>query len=133
MCPHGHPKRFGGVGALAGVDLEVHPGEVHAIVGENGAGKSTLMKIIAGAERPDSGQISIDGAPVQFADVKAANEHGVAIVFQELSLYPELDVLANLFMQREITRRGIVQRDEMRRTSAGSLPNSVSMSTSMRR
>ena len=114
----GVEKRFGGVVALAGVDLEVRPGLVHAIVGENGAGKSTLMKIIAGAETPDAGTVSMDGTDVHFSSVKAANDHGVAIVFQELSLYPELDVLANLFMQREITRLGLVQRAEMRRRAA---------------
>jgi ABC-type sugar transport system ATPase subunit len=108
-------KRFGGVVALAGVDLEVHPGKVHAIVGENGAGKSTLMKIIAGAEQPDAGDLTMAGETVHFDSVKTAEDHGVAIVFQELSLYPDLDVLANLFMQREITRMGIVQRAEMRR------------------
>jgi len=111
----GIEKRFGGVIALTGVDLEVHPSLVHAIVGENGAGKSTLMKIIAGAETPDAGHISMDGHDVDFGSVKQANDHGVAIVFQELSLYPELDVLANLFMQREITRMGLVQRAQMRR------------------
>ena len=114
----GVEKRFGGVVALAGVDLEVRLGEVHAIVGENGAGKSTLMKIVAGAETPDAGTVSMDGAAVHFSSVRVANDHGVAIVFQELSLYPELDVLANLFMQREITRLGLVQREEMRRRAA---------------
>ncbi len=114
----GVEKRFGGVVALAGVDLEVHPGLVHAIVGENGAGKSTLMKIMAGAETPDAGTVSMAGAEVHFSSVKVANDHGVAIVFQELSLYPELDVLANLYMQREITRVGLVQRSEMRRRAA---------------
>ncbi|MEX1335271.1 MAG: sugar ABC transporter ATP-binding protein [Candidatus Limnocylindrales bacterium] len=111
----GVEKRFGGVVALAGVDLEVHPGRVHAIVGENGAGKSTLMKIIAGAETPDAGGVAVNGVDVHFDSVKVANDHGVAIVFQELSLYGELDVLANLFMQRESTRLGLIQRAEMRR------------------
>ena len=114
----GVQKRFGGVVALAGVDLEVRPGLVHAIVGENGAGKSTLMKIVAGAETPDAGTVSMNGTAVHFGSVKVANDHGIAIVFQELSLYPELDVLANLFMQREITRLGLVQRTEMRRRAA---------------
>jgi ribose transport system ATP-binding protein len=114
----GIEKRYGGVVALAGVDLEVHPGLIHAIVGENGAGKSTLMKIVAGAERPDAGEMRIAGTPVEFHGVKAANDHGVAIVFQELSLYPDLDVLANLFTQREVTRLGLVQRAEMRRRAS---------------
>ena len=111
----GIEKRYGGVVALAGVDLEVHPGLIHAIVGENGAGKSTLMKIVAGAERPDAGAVSMDGAAAHFQSVRDAEDHGIAIVFQELSLYPDLDVLANLFMLREMTRLGFVQRGEMRR------------------
>ncbi len=114
----GVEKRFGGVVALAGVDLEVSPGQVHAIVGENGAGKSTLMKIISGAETPDAGVVRMQGRDVHLDSVKDANDHGVAIVFQELSLYPDLDVLANLFMQREITRAGLVQRTAMRRRAA---------------
>jgi ABC-type sugar transport system ATPase subunit len=108
-------KRYGGVVALAGVDLAVRPGLIHAIVGENGAGKSTLMKIVAGAEEPDEGQILVAGRPARFRSVREANDHGVAIVFQELSLFPDLDVLANLFMTQQATRLGIVQQHEMRR------------------
>mgnify|MGYP005846817373 CR=1 FL=1 len=108
-------KHYGGVRALVGVDWHVHPGSVHALVGENGAGKSTLMKILAGAEQPTSGSITVDGSPCHFRSVHDANERGVAIVFQELSLFPDLDALANLFMLREPRRFGIIQRGEMRR------------------
>lgn len=89
-------KRYGGVEALAGVDLTIEAGQVHAVVGENGAGKSTLMRILAGAETPDAGQVVIGGLPREFADVAAARQVGVSIVFQELSLFPHLDVLANI-------------------------------------
>jgi ribose transport system ATP-binding protein len=108
-------KHYGGVKALVGVDWHVHPGTVHALVGENGAGKSTLMKILAGAEHPTSGTILLEGQPKHFRSVHDANAQGVAIVFQELSLFPDLDLLANLFMLREPRRFGIIQRGEMRR------------------
>jgi ABC-type sugar transport system ATPase subunit len=110
----GIKKSYGGVKALVGVDLEVYPNQVQAVVGENGAGKSTLMKIIAGAEQPDEGRIYINGQETRLASVKQANAQGIAIVFQELSLYPELDTLANLFLQREPLRFGIIQRNAMR-------------------
>lgn len=112
---HGVIKSYGGVRALAGVDLGIHPGRVHAIVGENGAGKSTLMKILAGAVAPDMGAMSLDGEPYAPANVGQAAEKGIAIVFQELSLYPELDVLSNLFALREPRRFGLDNRREMRR------------------
>ena len=108
-------KSYGGVQALAGVDLAIHPGQVHAIVGENGAGKSTLMKILAGAERPDEGELLVGGRPTSFANVEEASRDGIAIVFQELSLFPDLDVLANLFGVHQPSRLGFVARGEMRR------------------
>jgi ABC-type sugar transport system ATPase subunit len=114
----GVAKRYGGVRALAGVDLALRPGEVHALVGENGAGKSTLMKIIAGAERPDAGELAVAGAPVTFSSVAAANAAGIAIVFQELTTYPQLDVLSNLFIGHETRRLGLVRRREMKRRAA---------------
>jgi ABC-type sugar transport system ATPase subunit len=108
-------KRYGGVQALTGVDLAIHPGQVHAIVGENGAGKSTLMKIVAGAERPDAGRLTVRGRPAAFASVAEANRAGIAIVFQELHTYPQLDVLTNLFIGHESLRLGLVRRQEMKR------------------
>ncbi|MCA9902456.1 MAG: sugar ABC transporter ATP-binding protein [Anaerolineae bacterium] len=114
-------KHYGGVTALAGVDLQVYPGLVHAVVGENGAGKSTLMKILAGAEQPDAGHVEIGGRRLALRNVKQANDHGVAIVFQELSLFPDLDVLSNLFMLREPRRFGVVQRQRMREQAAPAL------------
>jgi rhamnose transport system ATP-binding protein len=114
-------KRYGGVHALKGVSLEFAPGEVHAIVGENGAGKSTLMKILAGVERPDEGVVEVGGKACSFSSVADANAAGVAIVFQELSLYPDVDILANLFARREPRRAGVVRRREMRRLAAPAL------------
>ncbi|HZV74949.1 MAG TPA: sugar ABC transporter ATP-binding protein [Conexibacter sp.] len=111
----GVSKGYGGVQALAGVDLAIHPGQVHAIVGENGAGKSTLMKILAGAERPDGGELRVRGRRTSLANVEQAGREGIAIVFQELSLFPDLDVLANLFGVHQPSRLGFVARGEMRR------------------
>lgn len=106
-------KRYGGVQALAGVSLEVYPGEVHALVGVNGAGKSTLMKILSGAETPDAGNLAAAGRSVRFASVRDASAEGISIVFQELSLYGDLDVLSNLYLLREPRRFGLVRRREM--------------------
>ncbi len=94
----GITKRFGGIDALRGVDLEIGPGEVHALMGENGAGKSTLAKIVAGVQQPDGGTIEWMGAPVSFRDTSAAVAAGIAIVLQELSLIPDLSVAENIFL-----------------------------------
>ena len=106
----GIQRAYGGVKALAGVDLTVYSGRVNAIVGENGAGKSTLMKILAGAERADAGTIILHGRKVEFENVAAARAAGISIVFQELSLFPDLDVLANLGALSVPTRLGFVRR-----------------------
>ena len=106
-------KRYGGVVALDGMNLAVQRGTVHAIVGENGAGKSTLMKVLAGVVRPDSGTILLEGEPVTIDSPNAARRHGIGIVYQELSLFPERSVLANLFVNREPTRRGLVSKRAM--------------------
>ncbi len=111
-------KSFGGVQALRGVDLEVRPGEVHALLGANGAGKSTLVSILVGAATPDSGELSLDGAEVAFSSVRDAVGHGVAVVAQELSLFPDLDVLSNLFSLREPRRVGLIQRGRMQALAA---------------
>jgi ribose transport system ATP-binding protein len=106
-------KRYGGVVALADMNLEVEPGTIHAVVGENGAGKSTLMKALAGAVRPDGGEILIDGKPALIDTPAAARAQGIGIVYQELSLFPERSVLANLFVNREPTRRGLISLRRM--------------------
>src|SRR6201996_7924499 len=89
-------KRYGGVTALDGVDFACRRGSIHAVLGENGAGKSTLIKIVAGAVRPDSGSMEMNGQPVHFADPQDAVRHGFVCVFQELSLSPDLSVADNI-------------------------------------
>jgi ribose transport system ATP-binding protein len=110
-------KRFLGVHALRGVSLDVHPGEVVALLGENGAGKSTLMKIASGIEQPDSGEVLIDGRAVVLRDVHTATSHGIAFIHQELNLLDNLDVAGNVLLGREPTRWGslrLVDRRKMR-------------------
>ncbi len=91
-------KSFPGVKALKGVQFDMQPGEVHALLGENGAGKSTLIKIISGVYKPDGGSIMLNGQPVQFNNPREAQNQGIATIYQELSLYPELTVAENIFM-----------------------------------
>lgn len=91
-------KSYPGVKALKGVDFTIEAGEVVAVVGENGAGKSTLMKILAGAIRPDEGELFLDGKPIQFAGPLDAQSHGVCTIYQELMIVPELSVVENVFL-----------------------------------
>src|SRR5207244_10513216 len=121
VATRGLSKRYGGVQALAGMHLEVGRGHIHAVVGENGAGKSTLMKILAGVVHADEGEIELDGQPATIASPKEAAEHGIGIVYQELSLFPTRSTLANLFVLREPTRNLLVSRREMRRRAASVL------------
>jgi ABC-type sugar transport system ATPase subunit len=108
-------KAFPGVQALDDVSFETLSGEIHAMVGENGAGKSTLMHIIAGVYQPDSGHMEIDGKPYAPGDEKAAQQAGVAIVFQEGSLFPPLSIAENIFAGRQpLTRFGAVDFNKMR-------------------
>jgi ABC-type sugar transport system ATPase subunit len=106
-------KSYGGVQALAGANLTVRAGSVHALLGENGAGKSTLVKIIIGAVSPDEGTLRLDGEEVSFSNSADAARHGVAAVSQELSLFPDLDVLSNLFPMREEKRGPFIDRRAM--------------------
>ena len=103
------PKRFPGTVALDQVDFTVYAGAVNVLVGENGAGKSTLMKILAGVERATSGRLLLDGSPVEFKSTRDAAHAGIGIIFQELNLYPNLSISENIFVARELTRRGVVQ------------------------
>lgn len=100
-------KNFGGVKALNDAQLAVAAGEVHAVMGENGAGKSTLIKILAGAVTADpGGEIAINGTPVTIATPAAAMAHGIAVIYQELSLSPNLTVAENIYLGREL-RKGV--------------------------
>jgi rhamnose transport system ATP-binding protein len=91
-------KSFGGVTVLEGVSFDVRRGEVHALLGENGAGKSTLIKIAAGVHRPDSGVIRVNGTESAFTSPRSARDSGIAVVYQELLLFPELTVAENIFI-----------------------------------
>lgn len=98
----GISKQFGAVTALSDIELEVHSGEVVALVGDNGAGKSTLVKVLAGVHQPTSGTIEYCGAPVAISSPGTALELGIATVFQDLALCENLDVVANLFLGHEM-------------------------------
>jgi ribose transport system ATP-binding protein len=108
LTVRGVTKSFPGVRALKGVDLTIYPGEVHALVGENGAGKSTLMKILAGAQRPDGGEIKLDGKPVHFHSPHQARLAGIGIIYQELTIAPNLTVAGNVFLESEETKLGFL-------------------------
>jgi ribose transport system ATP-binding protein len=114
-------KRYGGVRALEGADLEVEPGRIHAILGENGAGKSTLIKLIAGVVKPDEGQIMLDGRAVTFASPADAMKAGIVCVFQELSLIPDLNVADNIVISDPPRRFGLIDRKAQRRLAEEAL------------
>lgn len=99
----GISKRFGAVAALTDIDLDVHAGEVVALVGDNGAGKSTLVKVLSGVHQPTSGSMRFCGQPVTLGNPGAALALGIATVFQDLALCENLDVVANIFLGRELS------------------------------
>ena len=101
LAARGIVKRFPGVVAVDDVGLEVHAGEILALVGENGAGKSTLIKILSGAYSPDAGELLLDGQPVSFHNIRDAKQRGIALIHQELMLAPNLDVAGNVFLGNE--------------------------------
>lgn len=107
-------KRFPGVYALLGVNLNLRSGEVMALVGENGAGKSTLINILGGIYRKDEGEILISGEPVDITNVLAARKAGVSIIHQELVLVSSLTVAENIFIDREVKTAGLVDFEKMR-------------------
>ncbi|WP_435104639.1 sugar ABC transporter ATP-binding protein [Arhodomonas sp. AD133] len=110
-------KRYPGVVALDGVDLDVRAGEVHALIGENGAGKSTLVRILGGVHPPDRGTLTLDGRAYTPASPQQALASGIRVVHQELSGLPNLSVAENLFLDRLPRRGGIVQRRELNRSA----------------
>ena len=117
----GVSKAFGAVRALRDVSIELYGGAVHALAGENGAGKSTLVKILAGVHRPDDGQVLLDGEPVEFGGPGDAQDAGLAVIYQEPTLFPDLSVAENIFMGRQ--PRGPLRRIDRKaaRTRAGEL------------
>jgi rhamnose transport system ATP-binding protein len=98
----GAKKAFGGVQALNGADLTLYPGEIHALLGENGAGKSTLLKALAGVHKIDSGTITLNGKAFEQGSTRRAREQGVAVIYQEPSLFPDLTLAENVFVGRQL-------------------------------
>ncbi|MGJ6963764.1 ATP-binding cassette domain-containing protein [Streptosporangium sp. G11] len=101
-------KRYGHVTALDGVDFNLMPGEVLAVIGDNGAGKSSLIKALTGALQPDEGEILLDGKPVRFRDPLDARRHGIETVYQDLAVAASLDIASNMFLGREVRRPGLL-------------------------
>ena len=115
-------KQFSGVRALNGVDFDLLPGEVHALMGENGAGKSTLINIISGLIHPTSGSILLDGRPVQLNSSLDAKRAGISTITQEFNLVPQLTVAENIFLGREPMRpSGLIDWKEIRRRAEETL------------
>ena len=107
-------KRFGPFTALDGVDLDIAPGEVHALLGDNGAGKSTLIKILSGVHQPTSGTIYVDDKEVNFRNPRDAAAAGIGTVYQDLAINQLMSVTRNFFMGRELTSTfGVLRMDEM--------------------
>ncbi len=118
-------KRYGQVVALNGADFELYPGEILAIIGDNGAGKSTLIKALSGALQPDEGEIKLEGEPVRFHSPRDARRAGIETVYQDLAVAPSLDIASNVFLGRELRRRGpvggvlrVLDKRTMRREAA---------------
>ncbi|MPY79532.1 MAG: ATP-binding cassette domain-containing protein [Actinophytocola sp.] len=111
-------KRFPGVKALDGIDLEVQAGDVHCLLGQNGAGKSTLIKVLSGAHQPDGGTISWRGDEIHILNPQDALDHGIATIYQELDLVDGLTVAENIFLGHERARWGVVARADANRATA---------------
>lgn len=107
-------KSFGSTSVLRGVDLDVVPGQVHALLGANGAGKSTLIKCLSGAVQPDAGMITIDGQPYRPTNPRAGLHSGISVIYQQFSLVPALTVAENIFLGGEFRRAGFVLRRRQR-------------------
>ncbi len=106
-------KRFGDFYALKGIDLDIYAGEIHALMGENGAGKSTLMKILAGSYKASEGEIYIDGQKTHINSPQDALDAGISLIYQEINLSPYLTIAENIFMGRELSHKGIIDRKTM--------------------
>ncbi len=106
LSAKGLVKRYGRVTALDHADFDLYPGEILAVIGDNGAGKSSLIKALSGAIKPDEGEILLDGKPVSFHSPMEARQAGIETVYQNLALSPALSIADNLFLGREIRRKG---------------------------
>jgi rhamnose transport system ATP-binding protein len=114
----GATKAFGGVQALRGAELVLYPGEIHALLGENGAGKSTLLKALAGVHKIDTGTITLHGKPFEQGSTRAARDQGIAVIYQEPSLFPDLTLAENVFVGRQLTKGGRVDWAAMHKQAA---------------
>src|SRR5919109_4857675 len=121
LSMEGVSKRYGGVRALEGARLECRRGRIHAVLGENGAGKSTLIKIMSGVVHPDSGTMEIDGRPVSFRSPAEASKQGIACIYQELSLLPDLTVADNISIINPPRKFGLIDRPRQRRIAEKAL------------
>lgn len=117
----GIEKHFGAVQALAGVDLDVPSGQVTALVGDNGAGKSVLVKTVAGIHEPDGGEIHWEGRRVRVRNPHDASELGIEVVYQDLALCDNLDIVQNMFLGREKVHNGLLDEDTMERAAGQTL------------
>jgi ABC-type sugar transport system ATPase subunit len=115
LSASGLRKRFDGVEVLHGVDLDLRPGEVHALVGENGAGKSTIINLLSGRLQPDGGTIKLNGTPIELRNPLAARRSGISVIAQELEVVPTLTIVENVFLGVEPTRLGFVRWRDARR------------------
>lgn len=113
-------KSFNGIHVLKNINLKVKKGEVHALVGGNGAGKSTIMKILTGVYTLDSGTIKVDGQPIKISSTNDANQHGIRMIFQEMSLIPTLTVAENIYLNQRVKEKGlqIINKKEMEKKAA---------------
>ncbi len=128
LCLRGVVKRYGGVVALDGVDFDLLAGEIHALLGENGAGKSTLIKVLGGVVRPDAGTIAIDGQVVTVHGTADADDRGIRLIHQELSLAPNLSAAENILLGREPTRLGFWLDRRRLEAQAAALVDELGMS-----
>jgi fructose transport system ATP-binding protein len=126
LAATGLVKSYGRVEALRGADFDLLPGEVLAVIGDNGAGKSTLIKCLSGAAAPDSGTLYLDGKAAHFRDPQQAKDAGIETVYQTLAVTPALDIASNLYLGREIRKKGplgrvfrLLDTAAMRREAAG--------------
>jgi D-xylose transport system ATP-binding protein len=114
-------KSFGPVEVLKGVNMQVYPGKVSALGGENGAGKSTMIKGLSGAQPYDSGEIFFEGEPVTLAAPRDASRHGIEVVYQDLALCENLDIVGNMFLGREEIHQGMLNQPEMEKHATATL------------
>jgi D-xylose transport system ATP-binding protein len=124
----GVTKSFGPVDVLKGIDFAIEPGQVTALVGDNGAGKSTLIKGIAGIQPFDGGTVTFEGAPVQLSDPRHAAELGIEVVYQDLALCDNLDIVQNMFLGREL-KNGVALDEADMESRAGETLQSLSVRT----